>query len=70
MKLENLIDALDSMMNLKEDSIMSIIDKAGHYIWKGSLADFDKKSWLSRDIVMWCYTDALNSVIVLVEWKR
>lgn len=37
MKLENLIEALDSMMNLSEDSIMSIIDEAGNDIWKGSL---------------------------------
>lgn len=68
MKLENLIEALDSMMNLSEDSIMSIIDEAGNDIWKGSLAEFDKKSWLGRSIVMWSYTDALKSVVILVDW--
>lgn len=68
MKLENLMDALYSMMNLSKESIMSIIDEAGNEIWNGSLAGFDKKSWLSRDIIMWCYTDALKSIIVLVDW--
>lgn len=70
MKLGNLIDALESMMNLEADSIISIIDEAGNEIWKGSLGEFDKMCWFSRDIIMWSYTDALKSVIILVDWRQ
>lgn len=68
MKLENLIDALDSMMNLSGDSTLRFVDNAGNDVWRGRLADFDRKSWLNRDIVAWHYTDVLNMVIILVEW--
>lgn len=67
MKLGNLIEALDSMMNLEADSIISIIDEAGNEIWEGSLGEFDKMFWFSRDFIMWSYTDALKSVIILVD---
>lgn len=70
MKLGNLIEALDSMMNLGADSIMSIIDEAGNEMWKGRLGEFDKTVWFSRDIIMWSYTDALKSVIILVDWRQ
>lgn len=70
MKLGNLIDALDSMMNLGADSIMSIIDEAGNEIWEGSLGEFDKMFWFSRDIIMWSYTDVLKSVIIIVDWRQ
>ena len=39
-------------------------------IWKGSLGEFDKMFWFSRDIIMWSYTDALKSVIILVDWRQ
>lgn len=68
MKLENLIDALDSMMNLSSKAEMCIYNKAGNDLWKGCLAKFDKKSWLVREIVMWYFSDATNSVIILVDW--
>lgn len=70
MKLGNLIDALNSMMNLEADSIISIIDEAGNEIWEGSLGELDKMFWFSRDIIMWSYTDALKSVIILVDWRQ
>lgn len=70
MKHGNLIDALNSMMNLEADSIISIIDEAGNEIWKGSLGEFDKMFWFSREIIMWSYTDALKSVIILVDWRQ
>ena len=70
MKLGNLFVALNSMMNLEADSIISIIDEAGNEIWKGSLGEFDKMFWFSRDIIMWSYTDALKSVIILVDWRQ
>lgn len=53
MKLGNLIDALDSMMNLSSKAEMCICDEEGNDLWKGCLAKFDKKSWLVREIVMW-----------------
>lgn len=43
MKLRNLIEALDSMINLGADSIMSIIDEAGNEMWEGRVGEFDKK---------------------------
>lgn len=42
MKLKNLIDALDSMMNLSSKAEMCICDEAGNDLWKGCLAKFDK----------------------------
>ena len=68
MKLENLIDALDSMMDLSSKAEMCICDEAGNDLWKGCLAKFDKKYWLVREIVMWYFSDATNSVIILVDW--
>lgn len=68
MKLENLIDALDSMMNLSSKAEICICDEAGNDLWKGDLTKFDKKSWLVREIVMWYFSDATNSVIILVDW--
>jgi hypothetical protein len=68
MKLENLIDALDSMMNLSIKAEMCICDEAGNDLWKGCLTKFDKKSWLVREIVMWYLSDVTNSVIILVDW--
>ena len=68
MKLENLIDALDSMMNINNNTVMCIADNAGDEFWRGCLADFDKKSWLNRDIVAWWYTDDSNFVVVNVDW--
>ena len=68
MKLENLIDALDSMMNLSSKAEICICDEAGNDLWKGDLTKFDKKSWLVREIVMWYFSDVTNSVIILVDW--
>lgn len=68
MKLENLIDALDSMMNLSSKAEICICDEAGNDLWKGALTKFDKKSWLVREIVMWYFSDVTNSVIILVDW--
>lgn len=68
MKLGNLIDALDLMMNLSSKAEMCICDEVGNDLWKGCLAKFDKKSWLVREIVMWYLLDATNSVIILVNW--
>lgn len=36
MKLENLIDALDSMMNLSSKAEICICDEAGNDLWKGA----------------------------------
>ena len=68
MKLENLIDALDSMMNLSSKAEMCICDEAGNDLWKGCLTKFDNKSWFVREIVMWYFSDVTNSVIILVDW--
>lgn len=72
MKLENLIDALDSMMNLSSKAEICICDEVGNDLWKGYLVKFDKKSWLVREIVMWYFSDVtnsvINSVIILVDW--
>lgn len=68
MKLENLIDALDTMINIDKNTVMRIADNAGNDVWRGCLAEFDRKGWLSRDIVAWHYTEYLNLVIVIVEW--
>lgn len=68
MKLENLIDALDSMMNLSSKAEMCICDGAGNDLWKGCIAKFDKKSWFVREIVTWYFSDVTNSVIILVDW--
>lgn len=68
MKLENLIEALGSMMNIGGGSWLYIVDAAGNDLWRGCLAEFDKKSWFNREIVAWAYTDATDTVLVLVEW--
>ena len=68
MKLENLIEALVSMMNIGGDSRLIIVDAAGNDLWRGCLAEFDKKSWFNREIVAWTYTDVTDTVIILVEW--
>lgn len=68
MKLENLIDALKSMMNLSSKTEMRICDEAGNDLWKGRLAKFDNKSWFGREIVMWYFSDVTNSVTILVNW--
>ena len=68
MKLENLIDALDSMMNLSSKTEMCICDGAGNDLWKGCLTKFDNKSWFVREIVMWYFSDVTNSGIILVDW--
>lgn len=63
MKLENLIDALDSMMNLSSKTEMRICDD----LWKGCLTKFDNKSLFVREIVMWYFLDVTNSVIIWVD---
>lgn len=68
MKLENLIEALGSMMNIGGGSWLYIVDAAGNDLWRGCLAEFDKKSWFNREIVAWAYTDVTDTVIILVEW--
>lgn len=67
MKLENLIDALDSMMNLSSKAEMCICDEAGNDLWKGCIAKFDNKSLFVREIVTWYFSDVTNSVIILVN---
>ena len=68
MKLENLIEALVSMMNIGGDSRLNIVDAAGNDLWRGRLARFDKKSWFNREIALWTYSDVTDTVIILVEW--
>lgn len=62
MKLENLIEALDLMMNIGGGSSLNIVDAAGNDLWRGCLAEFN------REIVAWAYTDLTDTVIILVEW--
>ena len=68
MKLENLIEALALMMNIGGGSWLNIVDEAGNDLWRGCLAEFDKKSWFNREIVVWAYTDVTDTVIIIVEW--
>lgn len=41
MKLGNLIDALNSMMNLSSKAEICICDEAGNDLWKGGVTEYD-----------------------------
>lgn len=69
MKLENLIDALDSMINVGKGTTMIIVNCYDDTtIWQGPVAEFDKKAWLIRDIDSWGYISKTNTVKVYVGW--
>ena len=71
MKLENLIDALDSMINVGMGTKLVIVNCYDDTIvWQGFVAEFDRKSWLCRSIDSWGYVDKANAVKVYVEWKE
>ena len=71
MKLENLIDALDSMINVGMGTKLVIVNCYDDTIvWQGFVAEFDRKSWLCRSIDLWGYVDKANAVKVYVEWKE
>lgn len=67
MKLENLIDALDAMINVGTDTKFIISDCFDNTIlWQGLVAEFDRKSWLSRSIESWRFIEESNTVRVYV----
>ena len=71
MKLENLIDALDSMINVGMGTKLVVVNCYDDTIlWQGPVAEFDKKSWLNRSIESWGYVTKANAVKVYVEWKE
>lgn len=69
MKLENLIDALDSMINVDANTKLVFVNcHDDTTVWQGSAAEFDKKAWLNSDIDSWGYIVKTNTVKVYVEW--
>lgn len=67
MKLENLIDALDSMINVGADTKLIISDCFDNTIlWQGTVSKFDRKSWLVRNIESWRFIEDTNTVRVYV----
>lgn len=65
MKLANLIDVLDSMINVNTDTEL-IIDNfsKGSVLWQGRAVMFGEKMWLVREFKSWRYIADTNTVIV------
>lgn len=69
MKLENLIDALDSMINVDMNTKLVFVNcRNDTILWQGSVAEFDRKAWLNSDIDSWGYIVKTNTVKVYVGW--
>ena len=69
MKLENLIDALDSMINVCMNTKLVFVNcRNDSILWQGLVGEFDRKAWLIRDIDSWGYIVKTDTVKVYVEW--